>query len=61
VQRYEDGQKQRYFADDDDMDLAALVKRTKYGGCSRVQVQVQRRRGMWGGGSVGLAPGVEGC
>jgi hypothetical protein len=31
VQRYEGGEKQRYFADDDDVDLATLVKRAKYG------------------------------
>eukprot|EP00798_Chlamydomonas_sp_ICE-L_P003126 gene3126-13138_t len=31
VQRYEDGQKTRYFADDDNVDLATLVKRAKHG------------------------------
>lgn len=32
VQRYEGGEKQRYFADDDSLDLDTLVKRAKYGG-----------------------------
>lgn len=32
VQRYNaDGEKERYFADDDNVDLATLVKRAKYG------------------------------
>lgn len=31
MQRYEGGERQRYFADDDDTDLATLVKRAKYG------------------------------
>ena len=32
VQRYgADGQRERYFADDDNVDLATLVKRVKYG------------------------------
>lgn len=30
VERYEGGEKRRYFADDDAVDLATLVKRTKY-------------------------------
>lgn len=31
MQRYEDGQKTRYFADDDSADLQTLVKRAKHG------------------------------
>jgi len=30
VERYEGGEKKRYYADDDAVDLATLVKRTKY-------------------------------
>ena len=42
IERFEDGERKRYFADDDTLDLETLVKRTKYGATEDIDATMAR-------------------